>query len=148
MSGVSPEPLALEMALACYVAAMPEGGSVALKKLAARFGCSAKEVERALQVVLEVEDRDLVTISGAAIDEDDGRLVKYLPGGYEKDLQRPVRLSPAQARAALLALDLVSGDVDSDTLRRLKSKMRVAAAARPEGSSRLSWAGASTRKSP
>lgn len=127
MSGVSPEPLALEMALACYVAAMPEGGSVGLGELAARFGCSPKEVKHALQVVLEVEDRDLVTISGAVIDEDDGRLVKYLSGGYEKDLQRPVRLSPAQARAALLALDLVSGDVGSDALRELKSKMRAAA---------------------
>jgi predicted DNA-binding transcriptional regulator YafY len=124
MSGVSPEPLALELALARYIASIPEGKSVALEDLAPDFGCSVKELEHALEVVLEVEDRDLTRISGAC--KEDGRLVKYITGGYEHDFRRPVKLSPVQGRAALLALDLVSKAVDPGIVADLKNKVRAA----------------------
>ncbi len=105
MSTVRPEPLALEVALAHYVASLPEGKSVALEELAGKLGCSVKDLRRALESVIEVEDRDLTTISGVLIE--DGRLVKYLHGGYGRNFSKPVRLSPVQGRAALLVLDLV-----------------------------------------
>ncbi len=105
MSTVKPEPLALEVALAHYVASLPEGKSVALEELAGELGCSTGDLRRALESVIEVEDRDLTTISGAVIE--DGRLVKYLHGGYGRNFSKPVRLSPVQGRAALLVLDLV-----------------------------------------
>lgn len=122
--GVSPEPLALEVALAHYVASMPEGKDVSLADLASEFGCSAKDIEGALESVIEVEDRDLTTISGAAIEN--GRLIKHLSGGYEKGFRRPVRLSPVQGRAALLALDLVSRAADPGILESLRAKVREA----------------------
>lgn len=40
MSTVKPEPLVLEVALAHYVASLPEGKSVALEELAGELGCS------------------------------------------------------------------------------------------------------------
>ena len=122
--GVSPEPLALEVALAHYVASMPEGKDVSLSDLAFEFGCSARDVEGALESVIEVEDRDLTTISGVTIEN--GRLVKHLSGGYEKGFRRPVRLSPVQGRAALLALDLVSRAADPGILESLRKKVRDA----------------------
>ncbi|MGH3088618.1 MAG: helix-turn-helix transcriptional regulator [Rubrobacteraceae bacterium] len=124
MSGVGSEPLALEVALAHYVASMPEGKSAPLSDLASDFGCSIKEVEAALESVREVEDRDLTTISGVSVE--DGRLVKHLSGGYEEEFRRPVRLSPVQGRAALLALDVVSGAADPGILERLRDKVRSA----------------------
>lgn len=124
MSGVSPEPLALEVALAHYVASMPEGKEVALEDLASEFGCPVSEARGALDAVLEVEDRDMVTLSGAYLDGD--RLVKSLSGGYEKGFRRPVRLSPVQGRAALLALDLVSHAADPGILENLRAKVRRA----------------------
>lgn len=127
MSGVSPEPLALEVALAHYVASMPEGKDVALDDLAYEFGRSVKEVESALESVIEVEDRDLVTISGVTML--DGRLMKHLSGGYEKGFRRPVRLSPVQGRAALLALDLVSHAADPGIIESLREKIREAVGA-------------------
>ena len=79
MSAVKPEPLALEVTLAHYVASLPEGKSVALEQLAEELGCSVDDLRAALESVIEVEDRDLTTISGVLIE--DGRLVKYLQGG-------------------------------------------------------------------
>ncbi len=124
MSTVKPEPLALEVALAHYVASLPEGKSVALEELAGELGCSKGELHSALESVIEVEDRDLTTISGVVIE--DGRLVKYLHGGYGKDFRKPVRLSPVQGRAMLLALDLVSKAVDPGILEELRGKVLAA----------------------
>ena len=124
MSGVKAEPLALEVTLAHYAASLPEGKSVPLEEIAREFGCSVKELKGALEAVIEVEDRDLTTISGLTIEE--GRLVKHLKGGFERDFRRPVRLSPVQARAALLALDLVSKAVDPGIHESLKNKVRGA----------------------
>ncbi len=124
MSTVKPEPLALEVALAHYVASLPEGKSVALEELAGELGCSVEELRRALESVIEVEDRDLTTISGIAVE--DGRLVKYLHGGYGRDFRKPVRLSSVQGRAALLALDLVSKAVDPGILDELRAKVLAA----------------------
>src|SRR5215210_1723966 len=124
MSTVRPEPLALEVALAHYVASLPEGKSVALEDLAGELGCSVDDLRRALESVIEVEDRDLTTISGVLIE--DGRLVKYLHGGYGRDFRKPVRLSPVQGRAALLALDLVSKAVDPGILHELRAKVLAA----------------------
>ncbi len=124
MSMVKPEPLALEVALAHYVASLPEGKSVALEELAGELGCSVEELRRALESVIEVEDRDLTTISGVVIE--DGRLVKHLHGGYGRDFCKPVRLSPVQGRAALLALDLVSRAVDPGILDELRAKVLTA----------------------
>ncbi len=124
MSGVRPEPLALEVALAHYVASLPEGKSVPLEEMARNFGCSVKDLTAALGSVMEVEDRDLTGISGIAIEN--GRLTKYLEGGYGRDFRRPVRLSRLQARAALLALDVVAGAVDPGILASLRNKVRGA----------------------
>lgn len=124
MSTVKPEPLALEVALAHYVASLPEGKSVALEELAGELGCSVEELRRALESVIEVEDRDLTTISGVVIE--DGRLVKYLHGGYGRNFRKPIRLSPVQGRAALLALDLVSIAVDPGILDELRGKVLAA----------------------
>ncbi len=124
MSAVKPEPLALEVTLAHYVASLPEGKSVALEELAEELGCSVDDLRAALESVIEVEDRDLTTISGVLIE--DGRLVKYLQGGYGKDFRKPVRLSPVQGRAALLALDLVAKAVDPGILKELRSKILAA----------------------
>ncbi len=124
MSGVRPEPLALEVALAHYVASLPEGKSVPLEEMARDFGCPVKELHASLESVLRVEDRDLTTISGAIIEG--GRLVKYLHGGYGKDFRRRVRLSRVQGRAVLLALDLVAGAVDPGILGSLRNKVRGA----------------------
>lgn len=124
MSTVKPEPLALEVALAHYVASLPEGKSVALEDLAGELGCSVEDLRTALESVIEVEDRDLTTISGVIIE--DGRLVKYLHGGYERNFRKPVRLSPVQGRAALLALDLVSRAVDPNILDELRAKVHAA----------------------
>lgn len=124
MSTVRPEPLALEVALAHYVASLPEGKSVALEELAGELGCSVGDLRRALESVMEVEDRDLTTISGVVIE--DGRLVKHLHGGYGRDFRKPVRLSPVQGRAALLALDLVSRAVDPGILDELRAKVLAA----------------------
>ncbi|CAN5893800.1 hypothetical protein BH18ACT11_BH18ACT11_13950 [soil metagenome] len=124
MSTVSPEPLALEVALAHYVASLPEGKSVALEELAGELGSSVDDLICALESVIEVEDRDLTTISGVVIE--DGRLTKYLHGGYARDFRRPVRLSPVQGRAALLALDLVSRAVDPGILVELRAKVLAA----------------------
>lgn len=124
MSAVKPEPLALEVTLAHYVASLPEGKSVALKDLASELGCSVEDLQRALQAVIEVEDRDLTTISGVIVEDD--RLVKYLHGGYGKGFREPVRISPVQGRAALLALDLVSKAVDPGLLAELRSKVLAA----------------------
>ena len=124
MGAVKPEPLALEATLAHYVASVPEGKSVALEQLAEELGCSIDDLRTALESVIEVEDRDLTTISGVLIE--DGRLVKYLHGGYGKDFRKPVRLSPVQGRAALLALDLVAKAVDPGILKELRSKILAA----------------------
>ena len=124
MSTVKPEPLALEVALAHYVASLPEGKSVALEELAEELGCSVGELRLALESVIEVEDRDLTTISGIVVE--DGRLVKHLHGGYGRDFRKPVRLSPVQGRAALLALDLVSKAVDPGILDELRGKVLAA----------------------
>ncbi len=124
MSAVKPEPLALEVTLAHYVASLPEGKSVALADLAGELGCSVEDLSRALESVIEVEDRDLTTISGVVVE--DGRLVKYLHGGYGRGFERPVRLSPVQGRAALLALDLVSKAVDPGILKELRGKILAA----------------------
>lgn len=125
MSGVSPEPLAFELALARYVASMPEGSSVPLDELAAGFGCSVEDIEMALAAIIEVEDNYMTYLSWFAIE--DGHLVKHMIGGYEEDFRRPVRLSTAQARAALLALDLASDGVDPGMLATLRTKMHLAA---------------------
>ena len=124
MSGVKAEPLALEVALAHYAATLPVGKSVPLEDIAADFGCSVKDLEAALEAVIEVEDRDLTIISDVAIEGD--RFVKHRRGGYEKDFRRPVKLSHVQARAALLALDLVSGASDPGILGSLRNKVRGA----------------------
>lgn len=124
MTGVKPEPLALEVAIAHYTASLPEGKSVLLVDIARDFGCSVKDLGAALEAVIEVEDRDLTIISNVAIE--DGRLVKHFKGGYERDFRRPVRLSPVQARAALLALDLVSKAVDPGIYDSLRNKVRGA----------------------
>ncbi len=124
MSGVKPEPLALEVALAHYVASLPEGKSAPLEEMARDFGCSVKDLTAALGSVMEVEDRDLTGISGIAVTG--GRLTKYLEGGYGRDFRRPVRLSRIQARAALLALDVVAGAVDPGILASLRNKVRGA----------------------
>ena len=124
MSTVRPEPLALEVALAHYVASLPEGKSVALAELAGELGCSVEELRRALEAAIEVEDRDLTTISGVVVE--DGRLVKYLHGGYAGEFRKPVKLSPVQGRAALLALDLVSRAVDPGILDELRAKVLAA----------------------
>ena len=126
MSGVRPEPLALEVAVAHYTASLPEGKSVPLVDIARDFGCSARDLRTALEAVIEVEDRDLTIISDVAIE--DGRLVKHFKGGYERDFRRPVRLSPVQARAAFLALDLVAGAVDPGIYASLRNKVRGAVA--------------------
>ena len=126
MRGAKPEPLALEVAVAHYTASMPEGKSVPLEDLAGGFGCTVEEIRAALQAVIEVEDRDLTIISD--IDIEDGRLVKHRRGGYERDFRRPVRPSPVQARAALLALDLVSKAVDPGIYASLRNKVRAAVA--------------------
>lgn len=51
MTGVRPEPLTLEVALAHYTASLPEGKSVLLTDVASDFGCSVKDVEAALAAV-------------------------------------------------------------------------------------------------
>lgn len=124
MTGVRPEPLTLEVALAHYTASLPEGKSVSLTDVANDFGCSVNDVKAALAAVIEVEDRDLTIISDVAVE--DGRLVKHRRGGYEAGFRRPVRLSLVQARAALLALDLVSGASDPGLLDSLRNKVRGA----------------------
>ena len=124
MSGVNPEPLALEVALAHYTATLPEGKSVLLEDVAEDFGCSVYELEAALEAIIEVEDRDLTIISDIAIEGD--RLVKHRRGGYEDGFKSPVRLSHVQARAALLALDVVSGASDPGLLDSLRNKVRGA----------------------
>jgi proteasome accessory factor C len=124
VTGVKPEPLALEVALAHYAATLPEGKSVPLQDVAGDFGCSVEDLRAALEAVVEVEDRDLAIISDIAIEGD--RLVKHRKGGYEEDFRRPVRLSRVQARAALLALDLVSGASDPGLLGSLRNKVRGA----------------------
>lgn len=124
MRGVNPEPLELEVALAHYAASLPEGKSVPLPDVAGDFGCSVDDLTAALGAIIEVEDRDLTIISDIAIEE--GRLVKHRKGGYEDAFRRPVRLSRVQARAALLALDLVSGASDPGILGSLRNKVRGA----------------------
>ena len=124
MNGVKVEPLALEVALAHYAATLPEGKTVPLADIAEDFGCSVEDLKAALGTVIEVEDRDLTIISDIAVEGD--RLVKHRRGGYEEDFRRPVRLSHVQARAALLALDLVSGAVDPGILGSLRNKVRGA----------------------
>ncbi|MDP9440270.1 MAG: WYL domain-containing protein [Actinomycetota bacterium] len=124
MSAIKPEPLALEVALAHYVASLPEGKRVPLEEISRDFGYPVKEIRAALEAVLEVEDRDLTTISGVAVE--DGKLVKYSGGGYERGFRRTVRLSPVQARAALLALDLVRKAADPGILGSLRNKVRGA----------------------
>lgn len=124
MTGVRPEPLALEVALAHYTASLPEGKTVPVTDVARDFGCSVDDLTAALEAVIEVEDRDLTIISDIAVE--DGRLVKHRKGGYEAGFRRPVRLSPVQARAALLALDLVSGASDPGILDSLRNKVRGA----------------------
>jgi proteasome accessory factor C len=125
MSGVSPEPLALELALARYVASMPEGSSIPLDELAEGFGCAVEDIGMALAPIVEVEDSYMTYLSWFVIE--DGCLVKHITGGYEEDFRRPVRLSPAQVRAALLALDLTSDAVDPGMLAALRNKMHLAA---------------------
>lgn len=125
MSGVRAEPLTLEVALAHYAATLPEGKSVPLEDIARDFGCSKKDLAAALESVIEVEDRDLTIISDIAVEDD--RLVKRSKGGYERDFRRPVRLSPVQARAVLLALDLVSGAADPGIIGSLRDKIRGSA---------------------
>ncbi len=124
MNGVKAEPLALEVALAHYAATLPVGKTVPLADVAGDFGCSVEDLKAALEAVMEVEDRDLTIISDIAIEGD--RLVKHRRGGYEEDFRRPVRLSQVQARAALLALDLVSGAADPGILESLRNKVRGA----------------------
>lgn len=124
MRGVGPEPLTLEVALAHYVASLPEGKSVPLEDIARDFGCTVSDLTSALEAVMEVEDRDLTTISGLTVE--DGHLVKHHKGGYEAGFRRPVRLSQVQARAALLALDVVSKASDPDIVGRLRNKVRGA----------------------
>lgn len=126
MSAVNPEPLALEVALAHYAASLPEGKSVPLSDVATDFGCEVEDARAALEAIIEVEDRDLTIISDIAVEE--GRLVKHRKGGYEEGFRRPVRLSQVQARAALLALDLVSGASDPGILDSLRNKVRGAVA--------------------
>lgn len=126
MRGVKAEPLTLEVALAHYAASLPEGKRVPLEDIARDFGYPVKEVRAALEAVIEVEDRDLTIIADIAIE--DGRLVKHYKGGYEKEFRRPLRLSPVQARAALLALDLVSRAVDPEILGSLRNKVLGAVA--------------------
>lgn len=126
MNGVRPEPLTLEVALAHYTASLPEGKSVPLADIARDFGCSVKDLTAALEAVIEVEDRDLTIISNITIENE--RLVKHFKGGYERDFRRPVRISPVQARAALLALDLVSKAVDPGIHESLRNKVRGAVA--------------------
>lgn len=126
MSGVKREPLTLEVAVAHFTASLPEGKSVPLEDIARDFGCSVRDLRAALEAVIEVEDRDLTIISD--IDVEDGRLVKHYRGGYERDFRRPVRLSPVQARATLLALDLVSKAVDPGIYASLRNKVRGAVA--------------------
>lgn len=125
MSGVSPEPFTLELALARYVASMPEGSSIPLDDLAAGFGCAVEDVEMALAPIAEVEDSYMTYLSWFVIE--DGHLVKHITGGYEEDIRRPVRLSTAQVRAALLALALASDTVDPGILATLRNKMHLAA---------------------
>src|SRR5215207_3122195 len=72
------------------------GKSVALEQLAEELGCSIDDLRTALESVIEVEDRDLTTISGVLIG--DRRRVKYLQGGYEREFRKPMRLSPVQGR--------------------------------------------------
>lgn len=127
MSGVSPEPLALEITLAHYVASMPEGKSVALRDIAEEFGSSVEKVKAALISIADVEDHNMTTISGVVLTDSEKRIEKYLGGGYERDFRRPVRLSPVQARAALLALDLVSGAADPGILENVRNKIRGSA---------------------
>ncbi len=124
MTGVKPEPLALEVAIAHYTASLPEGKSVPLVDIARDFGCSVKDLGAALEAVIEVEDRDLTTISGILIE--DGKLAKYSSGGYERNFRRAVRPSPVQARAALLTLDLVRKAADPGILDSLRNKVRGA----------------------
>ncbi len=124
MRGGNPEPLELEVALAHYAASLPEGKSVPLPDVAGDFGCSVDDLTAALGAIIEVEDRDLTIISDIAIEE--GRLVKHRKGGYEDAFRRPVKLSRVQARAALLALDLVSGASDPGILGSLRNKVRGA----------------------
>jgi len=126
VKGVKPEPLTLEVAIAHYTASLPEGKSVPLEDVARDFGCSVKDLRDALEAVIEVEDRDLTIISDIVIEG--GRLVKHYRGGYERDFRRPVRLSPVQVRAALLALDLVSKAVDPGIHDSLRNKVRGAVA--------------------
>jgi proteasome accessory factor C len=125
MSGVSPEPLALELALARYVASMPEESSILLDELAAGFGCSVEDIGMALAPIVEVEDSYMTYLSWFTVEG--GCLFKHMTGGYEEDIRRPVRLSPAQVRAMLLALDLASEGVDPGMLAALKNKMHLAA---------------------
>ena len=126
MRGVRPEPLALEVAIAHYVASLPEGKAVPLADVARDFGCPVGDLVAALESVIEVEDRDLTIISDVAVE--DGRLVKHSKGGYEGGFRRPVRLSPVQARAALLALSLVSKAFDPGIVGSLRNKVRGAVA--------------------
>lgn len=120
------EPLTLEVALAHYAASLPEGKRVPLEDIARDFGYPVREIRAALQAVIEVEDRDLTIIADLAIEDD--RLVKYYRGGYEKEFRRPLRLSPVQARAALLALDLVSRAADPNIVASLRNKVLGAVA--------------------
>ncbi|WP_119065761.1 helix-turn-helix transcriptional regulator [Rubrobacter indicoceani] len=128
MSGVRPEPLAIEITLAHYVASMPEGKSVPLSTIAREFGCSVADVRSAYESVADVEDRDMTTIAGVFLTgEGETHLEKSAKGGYETDFRRPVRLSPVQTRAALLALDLVSGAQDPGILESVRGKIRTSA---------------------
>ncbi len=123
--GVRPEKLALEVALARFVARMPEGEEIPLAELAEAFGSTEEKIGLALRPIVELEDSDEVSFSGVYVES--GRLVKALEGTYEKDFRRPLRLSGVQARAVLLALDLVLGAADPLIVEGLREKIRAAA---------------------
>lgn len=117
-AGVKPEPLSLALALARYAARMGEG-RVSHQELADTFGVSEGDVVQALQIVEEISDTNMTVMP---VYSEDGYLTKE-KSGFDRDFRRPVRLSPVQARAALLALDLIMGSVDPRLLGGLRDKI-------------------------
>ena len=130
-SPVTPERFAvLQAMLADVLAACGErkDAMIDAAELAARFKLTDEELEDHLQLL------NLVNFGGGcyavyAERVDDGRTIHVEKELYGDEFRRPARLSPLEAKALLLALDLVGPLVAADagtTLDDVRAKLEVA----------------------